>query len=220
MSKKKFFTKRRNKSFRQYLVILILFVSMYQATTYMFEYKQSLELLAKAHNVMKQKAQPLPSKINNTEDYKYRRLTMAGSYDYDREFLIEVSNGYELIVPFKRASGAVIMVNRGYVSQDSAKYITRPKNMIKIEGIMGLINAYSKENAAVIINVAEQAGVKEYSPFIISLVENNFDNYPVGAKVKIEVNNKLHLAIILYSYSLFILVLMFLRQKRFIRVDF
>ncbi len=221
MTKKKLFSKKHKKSFRQYLVLLILFVTVYCGTTLLFEYKQSKEMLIYTNSLMKKKATPLPIKLEGEDSYLYKRITMAGTYNHNKEFLIEIENGYELIVPFKRASGAVIMVNRGYVSPNSSKYITRPEFITRIEGVMGDVESYPKIYLSVIKEAAKKAGVKEYSPYVISLVENNIDNYPVGAKIKVKDNsNKLKLIAIHYAYAFFILLLMFLRQKRYIKAEF
>ena len=100
MVKKKIFTKKHRKSFRQYLVLLVLFVSVYLATTYLLEYKQGEEMLVYANSQMKKKPLPLSLNIEDKDNLVYKRVTMAGSYDYEKEFLIEVDKGYELIVPF------------------------------------------------------------------------------------------------------------------------
>lgn len=221
MAKKKIFTKKRKKTFRQYLVLLVLFTSVYLATTHLFEYKQGEATLIHANNMMKKKSKPLPVSINNKEDYLYKRVTMAGRYNHAKEFQIEVEGGYELIVPFKRVSGQVMLVNRGYVSPNSSKYITRPSSIISLEGVVGAVKSYPLQYIEAINEVANQAGVDEYAPYVLSLVEENLDNYPVGAKVKVKSDtHKMEKVIILYSFSFVILLLMFLRQKRYIKADF
>lgn len=221
MAKKKIFTKKRKKSFRQYLVLLILFVTVYCATTYLLEYKQGEENLKFAVKQMKKKPVPLAVTLDNGDSYLYKRVSMAGSYNHSKEFMLEMKKGNELIVPFKRASGAVVMVNRGYVSPNSSKYITRPQSITRIEGVMGAIESYPPQYINIIKEAAEKAGVTQYAPYVLSLVENNIDNYPVGARVKVKTNkHKLEKVILAYGFAVFILLLMFLRQKRFIKADF
>src|SRR5271163_1549794 len=64
----------------------------------------------------------------NPRDYEYRHVRVSGVYDYARQALVfrALSSprgryggpGYLVMTPLRLASGAVVLVNRGFVPQD------------------------------------------------------------------------------------------------------
>lgn len=56
------------------------------------------------------------------EGDEYRHVQWHGRYLYDRQTLVwastDLGNGYWVMTPLRRADGNIVLVNRGYVSQD------------------------------------------------------------------------------------------------------
>ena len=58
-----------------------------------------------------------------TDDYEFRRLALTGSFAHDKELYItgktyEGNAGFHVITPMTLTDGRIIMVNRGWVSED------------------------------------------------------------------------------------------------------
>jgi len=219
MFNKRIFAPKSDTSFRLFVVLLLLFTSVYCGTIHILKYKQGQNNLKFAVALMQKKSSPLLDDFNISDKLEYKRVTMTGGYLHDKGFLIEVSDGYNLIVPFKRISGSVVMVNRGYVSREGSKHITHPNGIIMLEGILNSLDSYPEQYKLSIKDIGYDAGVRQFLPFVLSLVEINNDNYPSGAKVNIKTNdNDLRMAEIFYGYALFVLFLIFLSERRYIIV--
>ncbi len=95
----------------------------------------------------------LPEKLDDPAAWEYRRVTMTGHFNYNHEFFIKPRtlngvNGSHMLVPFERASGGIVIVNRGWISDEFMSKASRPQGTIKIEGIIQLphINYWTPAN--------------------------------------------------------------------------
>ena len=64
-----------------------------------------------------------PAVATLTDDYEFRRLALTGTFDHDKELYMtgktyEGNAGFHVVTPMKLADGRIIMVNRGWVSED------------------------------------------------------------------------------------------------------
>ena len=184
-------------------------------------------LLAQIENRMQKPPAPLPEKIDNPAEWEYRRVTMAGSFLYDHEFLIKPRtqdgvDGYHMLVPFQRASGGVVMVNRGWISDSLMSEAKRPQGLIQIEGIVQLPHptSFTPPNEpekgdwywADIRAMADAAKLKNAAPVIVNVAGKEQGVYPVGGKVEANIhNNHKQYAMFWYTMAVILLIIFFLR---------
>ncbi len=161
-------------------------------------------LIAEINGQMAQPATPLPEKLETPESWKFRRVTMAGQFLYDHEFLIkprtlEGKSGYHMVVPFRRASGGVVFVNRGWIADDVMTKAARPQGLLKIEGIVQFPQKarFTPENSPAkndwywpeISAMAEAANIKNAAPVLVVASGKEEGVYPVGGKIEIDLPN-------------------------------
>jgi surfeit locus 1 family protein len=90
-----------------------------------------------------------------SDDYDYRHVKFAGSFDLAREALIfsapprdfGVEPGFFVLTPFRLESGGTVLVNRGFIPQSAVTNSTRkesPKGDVTLTGVM---RAPQKRNA-------------------------------------------------------------------------
>lgn len=103
------------------------------------EWKEGL--ISRIEQRLAQKPAPLPETIENPDDWEYRRASVAGSFLPERAFLVgprthEGQSGHHLVVPFQRASGGFILVNRGWVSEATHHKVSTPEGVVRVEGVV------------------------------------------------------------------------------------
>jgi len=111
-------------------------------------------LIAMVDARVEQPAVPLPPEAEwpglNRDDDEYRRVTLSGRFDHDHEVAVFTSleddrftvsgPGYWVLTPLVLNTGAIVIVNRGFVPQEKRKPETRPDGQIDGEvAITGLI---------------------------------------------------------------------------------
>lgn len=97
-------------------------------------------MIAHIEGRLAQKSVPLPETIDNPADWEYRRVSIAGSFLPEKAFLVgprthEGQSGHHLVVPFQRASGGFVLVNRGWVSDETLKQVTTAQGVVQAEGV-------------------------------------------------------------------------------------
>ena len=185
-------------------------------------------LLAHIEAQMQKPPVPMPEKIDDPSEWEYRRVTLAGSFLYDREFLVKPrtldgANGYHMLVPFRRASGGAVMVNRGWISDALMPKAVRPPGLIQIEGIVQLPHhtSFTPPNApekndwywADIEAMAAAAKLKNVAPVIVNIASKEPGVYPAGGKVEANIsNNHMQYAIFWYVMALISQIIFFIRH--------
>ena len=160
------------------------------------EWKQGL--LARLDSQMAGAAVPLPEAIDDKTAWEYRRVTLAGQFLYDREFHLgprvrDGKVGYDMVVPFRRASGGTVLVNRGWISDD-IKAINRPEGIVQVEGFVRFpaktmfapVNDPAKNQWYWIDTKAMDAAAPA---FIVDTVAEPAGVYPAGGSLRVDIPN-------------------------------
>ena len=188
------------------------------------------QMLAQIESQMARPAVPLPEEIANPEEWEYRRVTMAGVFLHDHEFLIgprtlDGKNGYHMLVPFHRASGGIVFVNRGWVANDVMDQVDRPGSIMRVEGVVQVPkkSSFTPDNDpakgnwywADIPAMMGKAGLKEASAIVVNISEGVPGVYPVGGKLRVDIaNNHLQYAIFWYVMALVLVGVFFIRFRQ------
>ena len=161
-------------------------------------------LLAEISTRMEKPPVPLPEKLDKPADWEYRRVTMAGHFLYEHEFLIKPRtldgvSGYHMLVPFERLSGGTVMVNRGWISDAQMSKAIRPTGTIQIEGIVQLAhtNYWTLPNDPRkndwywpdVKAMAATAQLKNTAPVIVTISAAKQGVYPLAGKVELDIPN-------------------------------
>lgn len=121
------------------LVMLIGLGALGTWQLYRLEWKT--QRLAQIESRMKMPVVAMPERIGNPDDWEYRRVVLRGRFIYGHEFLIKPRtldgvNGAHMLVPFERAFGGIVMVNRGWISDELMPKVSRPAGLTQIEGVI------------------------------------------------------------------------------------
>jgi surfeit locus 1 family protein len=159
------------------------------------------DMLAQINENMARKPVPMPEKIDNPEDWKFRRVTLAGSFDYSHEMLVKPRTldgavGYDMVVPFIRASGGTVLVDRGWISDALMDKASRPDHgMMQIEGVLRTPekpNFFTPDNNPAkkdwfwtdVKGMADAAGLEDVAPMVLYISAKPPGVYPVGGRVQ------------------------------------
>lgn len=161
------------------------------------------ELIARIEARMAARPAPLPGRLDDPAAWEFRRVTLAGHFLHDREFLVGPRThagraGYHLLVPFRRASGGVVFINRGWLPEGE-KNIERPEGVVQAEGIVRLPekSAFLPENDPAknqwhwtdVEAMGKAAGVKPAIPAIVEAVAGMPGAFPLPAARSAEMRN-------------------------------
>lgn|GEM_PF-4987799 len=209
--------------------LVVFLVTASFGTKYLFLFNKGQDFVEYINYKMSRPALPLPKEIKNVQEFEFSRVTVAGNYVYKHEFLVKHKNvngkaSYQVFVPFKRASGQMVMVDRGLISEDTIGEIVRPKGLIKLEGVVvapavaeeGVQNDPEKDSWywADLDAMAKKAKVNKFLPVIIKAIEKY--PYPVSDKIRVVAGvENLNLAVIWYALSLLILFLLRLNYQKY-----
>jgi surfeit locus 1 family protein len=177
-----------------------------------------LERLAWKSNLIDQfesrvAAEPVaaPDKIDNIEDWRYRRVRLQGTYLHDKEFLItgktyEGNVGFHLVTPMKLVDGRTVLVKRGWIELKHRKPAdTVPMHVEGIQTVDGLIRQdrlkgyfvpdnEPQNDVWLYIDTAEMAEARDLGPvlpyFVDQLRARGPLKMPTGADSEIHVRNE------------------------------
>ncbi|MDI1229373.1 MAG: SURF1 family protein [bacterium] len=153
-------------------------------------------LLARLDSQMSGVAVPLPESVE-AKDWEYRRVSLAGQFLYDREFHLgprvrDGKVGYEMVVPFRRASGGIVLVNRGWIADGLA--VNRPEGIVPVEGFVRFpkktmfapANDAAKNQWYWVDTKAMDAAAPA---FIVDAVAEAAGVYPAGGALRVDIPN-------------------------------
>ncbi len=183
--------------------------------------------LAQIESRMRMPAVPMPDTLDKPDDWEYRRVTLAGHFIHGHEFLVKPRtldgvNGSHMLVPFERASGSIVMVNRGWISEALLPKASRPAGLIQIEGTVQKprVSYFTPSNNpekglwywADLPVMAATAKLAMSSPVLVQIVGRVQDVYPVGSAPDVNIrNNHKQYAIFWYTMALVLLFIFFIR---------
>lgn len=187
-------------------------------------------LLQQIHDRMAQKPVPLPETIDNPDLWEYRRVTLAGEFLSDQTTLIKPRTldgrvGYHMYTPFRRASGGIVFINRGWISDDLIAKATRPQAMMQVEGIVQTPHqsTFTPDNVPEkndwywpdLTAMAHTSQLDDPLPVVVNIAERQPDTYPAGGQVRVDLpNDHRQYAIFWFTMSMVLLVIYFLSQLK------
>lgn len=161
-------------------------------------------LLERLSTQMAARPVPLPEKLENPDDWEYRPVSMAGQYLYDREIMVgprtlEGKNGFHMVVPFRRASGGIVLVNRGWISEELRKQAERPEGIVEVQGLIQLPrkNRFTPDNKPgrkewYWIDTQEMgkvAKLENVAPVVVATPSAAKGVYPAGGGLRVDIPN-------------------------------
>lgn len=159
------------------------------------------EMISAIKEKMSMKPVPLPEKIKDPSSWEHRRVSMVGNFMHGSDFLVRPRTldgkpGYHMITPFQRASGGIVLVNRGWISDELMKKAQNLSGMRRLEGVIEVPmksdftpdNNPAKEEWywADIGAMAKTAKLKNVIPVLVTLPAGKAGVYPVGGKLRVE----------------------------------
>lgn len=183
----------------------------------------------------------LPGNADTARGLEFHRVRATGTFLHDRELFLNAtersrgSAGYLVLTPLRLASGAVVLVERGWIPRDLRDRARRasgnPAGEVAVEGILRLAPEgrpgwfvpdndpaknewYFLDLAA----MARAAGVPDALPFYVEAgPAPNPGGYPLGGQANTELRNEhLQYAITWYclAAALAVIYLLLLRRER------
>ncbi|MGE5200874.1 MAG: SURF1 family protein [Acidobacteriota bacterium] len=183
----------------------------------------------------------LPANADAARGLEFHRVRVTGVYLYDREILLNATErsrgdaGYLLLTPLKLASGAIVMVVRGWIPRDlrdpARRAAGNPAGEVAVEGILRLApegrpgwfvpDNDPAKNEWFYLDLAAMtraAGAPGALPFYVEAgPAPNPGGYPLGGQANTELRNEhLQYAITWYclAAALAVIYLMLLRRER------
>ncbi|OKH87163.1 SURF1 family protein [Thalassospira sp. TSL5-1] len=164
----------------------------------------------------------------NRKDDEYRHVTVTGTFLNDKETQVYTSTdygaGYWVMTPMVRAdSGAIIMINRGFVPSDHKEPATRaegqPQGVVTINGLLRMdepggtflrdnVPADNRWYSRDVKAMAEHDGLdaNQVAPYFIDAdAQKNPGGLPIGGLTQIRFNNS-HLVYAITWFSLALMV--------------
>lgn len=162
------------------------------------------QLIATISAQMAKPAVPMPAVIDAPQEWQYRRVSMAGQFMHDLAVLVKPRTqdgkvGAHMVVPFLRAGGGIVFVNRGFVSDDVMEKVTKPQGIIKIEGILTLPQkgSFTPENNPDknewywpdVAAMAKAASLEGAAPVLFESADKTENVYPQGGTLRLDIPN-------------------------------
>jgi surfeit locus 1 family protein len=196
-------------------------------------------LIAERHAAVTAPPVALPASLDAARGLEYHRVSAAGTFLSDRELFLGATDadghlGYHVIEPLRLASGAVLLVDRGFVPEDRKLPASRaqgePRGEVAVTGMLRL-PPLAKPHWFLPANNAERnywfwvdipamaaaAGLERVLPFYVDADKTpNPGGLPVGGQTPLDLpNNHLQYAITWYALAaaLAVIAVIFLRRR-------
>jgi surfeit locus 1 family protein len=162
----------------------------------------------------------------------YRKVKFMGKFLHDKSVQLGPRaaggmKGYELITPFRYITGEIILVNRGFVAEESHSAIDQPIGTIFVEG---MLEAFPKRGAMQPDNKPEEGQWFWLDPGAVTAAQQLSTSYPLQLVAEGQpvnnmwprprppappyTNNHLTYAFIWFSLALALLVIYVFSQSR------
>lgn len=180
-------------------------------------------------------AVPLPARIDDVAAWEFRRVRVTGTFDHAHELYLNArsqrgNTGYDVITPLRRAEGAPVLINRGWVPYARKDPATRQEGQIAGETtVEGILRTEPRRGWLMPTNSAERnewfwfdlaamrqaASVPDATPFYIEAgPAPNPGNFPIGGQTIIQLqNNHLQYALTWYALAIALGVIYVVSQR-------
>lgn len=175
-------------------------------------------------------AVPLPAKIENPDEWEYRRVSISGVMDHSKEihkFALSpnANQGYQVVVPMTRSDGhGTVLINRGWVPVDRKDPASRTEGLVKGEqAVSGIIRIGFEKQSRFAFDNDENKNVWFHfdlphmqrvmgvtAPMIMVEADDkpNPGLFPLGGQTRINIpNSHLQYAFTWYSMAVILLVI-------------
>jgi len=166
--------------------------------------KWKVDLIDRLSEKLQREPIPLPSKVNLAAipEFVYRRVVLRGTWDHAHSMVLgprvlEGKNGFHLITPLVRGNGSTILVDRGFISEDTAarRSYPTPDEEVEVSGMLResqARNSFTPDNNAAkgewywadVTAMADYAG-GESSNVQSVLVEEIFEGHAGDAAMRL-----------------------------------
>ena len=179
----------------------------------------------------------LPADLADADSFAYRRVWLEGRFRHEAEMFLAARThdrrvGYQIITPFERGEGAVVLVNRGWVPLENKEPETRlggqMQGMFRLEGTVvpgGRAGWFTPDNEPEnniwfwtdTESLAAKAGIPALSFLVDAGPTPNPGGLPIGGQTKVELRSE-HMQYIVIWYalaiSLGVIYVIFMRRGR------
>lgn len=179
----------------------------------------------------------LPSTLEDPKSFEFRRVSVEGRFHHEGEMFLAARThnrrvGFQVITPFERADGTMLLVNRGWVPLDSKEPETRLGGQItgsiRLEGLVVLGSSpgwFTPDNTPDeniwfwrdVESLAAKAGIPSPGFLIDAGAMPNPGGLPIGGQTIVELRSE-HVQYIVIWYSLAaaltVIYLLFMRRAR------
>jgi surfeit locus 1 family protein len=158
----------------------------------------------------------LPANINDRSALAYRRVTVTGRFLHDKEIHLTGrvrggAAGIHVLTPLLREGGAVVFVNRGWVSQSRIDPATRAEAQLA-----GRVTVTGTWFIPDIPAMARAAGLGAALPVIVAAdATPNPGGFPKGGDPRIKLrDDHLQYAVTWYALALVLVVIILIARRR------
>ena len=182
----------------------------------------------------------LPAALDDPAPFAYRRVWLEGHFRHEAEMFLAARTfdrrvGYQIITPFERTDGPVVLVNRGWVPLENKKPETRLGGQIqgthRLEGVVvpgGRAGWFTPDNEPEnniwfwtdTEALAAKAGIPAPSYLVDAGPTPNPGGVPIGGQTKIELRSQhMQYIVIWYALAISLAVIYAIYMRRGRRAD-
>ena len=163
----------------------------------------------------------LPADLADPASFAYRRVWLEGRFRHEAEMFLAARThdrrvGYQIITPFERTDGPVVLVNRGWVPLESKEPETRlggqMQGAFRLEGIVvpaGRAGWFTPDNEPEnniwfwtdTAALAAKAGIPAHAYLVDAGPAPNPGGLPIGGQTRVELRSQ-HMQYIVIWYAL------------------
>jgi len=187
------------------------------------------DLLARVDAQMKSPAVDFPKSMDDPEAWEYRQVQLAGRFVPDQRYFLQPRTqegrvGVHLLAPFHLQSGGTVFVNLGWVPQEGTQTAEVPAGVQTLTGVVQVPyqGMFTPDNDpaqgfwywADVAALAQNAGVTDAAPVVVTLPPQEAGVYPAGFAVTAHIRND-HLQYAFFWFGMaFILVIVYTISQR------
>lgn len=187
-------------------------------------------LVAGIETQMAQAPAALPQEIPDPVALEYRPVSVTGNFMHDYEVLIRPRTrdgvvGYHLVTPLREAAGRVVLVNRGFVTDDTLAAAVRPDGEVTVSGHVSLPHKskFTPDNDPAknswywidIPGLKQALALGDVAPVIVEVQDMRDGSNPAGVPAALDIpNDHLQYAFFWFSMAFILLLIWFIYHWR------